>query len=353
MTALIPLPAQRDDVPWPVDEWPVADPPRRLAAELNRLLDITLAEPQPETTVQTNALLIVHKGRLVAERYAPGVSAADTLHSWSIAKSVLSALFGLLVRDGKLRLEDPAPVAAWQQPGDPRALITIESLLHMTSGLHFVEDYVDDRVSDTIKMLFRPGAPDTGTFAVDFPLDHRPDTFFNYSSGTTNILSSIARDVLGGQTAYEKYLRNELFTPIGMSSAAPRFDASGSWIASTFCYATARDFARFGLFYLRDGCWNGDRRNGGRILPEGWADYCRTQGPVPPIRDNYYYGYGAQWWLNDDRFGTFFASGYSGQRIVVVPRLDLVIVRLGNTPVERRAHLLSTITTIMELFAGP
>jgi CubicO group peptidase (beta-lactamase class C family) len=348
MPALIPLPAQRDDVPWPVADWPVTDPPRRLTTELNRLLDATFAEPQPATTVQTNAMLVVYKGRLVAERYAPDFGPSDTFHSWSMAKSMLSALFGLLVRDGKLRIEDRAPVAAWQQPGDQRAAITIDSLLHMTSGLHFVEDYVNDQVSDTIKMLFRPGAPDTGDFAADFALDHQPDTFFNYSSGTSNILSSIARDILGGQDAYAKYLRNELFRPIGMKSTQPKFDAAGSWIASTFCYATARDFARFGLFYLRDGCWNS-----GRILPEGWVDYCRAEGPVDPGPENYYYGYGAQWWLSHDRFGTFFASGYSGQRIVVVPRLDLVIVRLGNTPVERRAHLVSNVTAIIEMFAGP
>jgi CubicO group peptidase (beta-lactamase class C family) len=346
MPALIPLPTQRPDVPWPVDDWPVAEPPQQIASELTRLLDITFAEPHPETTVQANALVVVHRGRVVAERYASGVTANDTLSSWSMAKSMLHALIGLLVRDAKLRIEDRAPIAAWQQPGDPRAEITIDSLLHMTSGLHFVEDYVDDKVSDTIKMLFRPGAPDMGAFAADFPLDHPPDTFFNYSSGTTNILSSITRDVLGGQDAYGRYLRDELFAPIGMSSAAPKFDASGSWIASSFCYATARDFARFGLFYMRDGCWNGQR-----VLPGGWVDYGRTRGPVHPGRENYFYGYGAQWWLNNDRLGTFFASGYSGQRIVIVPQLDLVIVRLGNTPVARRAHMIAVISTIIELFA--
>ena len=347
MPELVSLPAQPAGVPWPVDDWPVGDPPATVAPALAALLDTTFADPQPETTVQTNTILIVHRGHIVAERYAPGLSATDTQHSWSMAKSMISALFGLLVRDAKLRIEDRAPVAAWQQPGDPRAAITIESLLHMTSGLHFVEDYVDDQISDTIKMLFRPGAPDMGAFASALPLDHAPDAFFNYSSGTTNILSSIARDVIGGQEAYESYLRAELFGPIGMSTAAPKFDVSGSWIASSFCYATARDFARFGLFYLRDGCWNGRR-----ILPEGWVDYCRTPGPADPGPENYNYGYGAQWWLNADTFGTFFASGYSGQRLVIVPALDLVIVRLGNTPVVRRIHLVRMLNTIIDLFAA-
>jgi CubicO group peptidase (beta-lactamase class C family) len=346
MPELVPLPAQPLGVSWPTDDWPVAEPPTRIAAQLERLLDTTFAEPQPETTVQTNALLVVHRGRIVAERYATGISQSDTLHSWSMAKSMLAILYGLLVRDGKLRISDRAPIAAWQLPNDPRAAITIDSLLHMTSGLHFVEDYVDDQVSDTIKMLFRPGADDTGDFAASLPLDHAPDTFFNYSSGTTNILSSIARDALGGQDGYAEYLRRELFAPIGMSSAQPKFDASGSWIASTFCYCTARDFARFALFCLRDGAWNGSR-----ILPEGWIDYCRTQGPVQPGADNYNYGYGAQWWLSEDRFGAIFAPGYSGQRLMLVPALDVIVVRLGNTPVARRTHLIHLLSQIIDLFA--
>jgi CubicO group peptidase (beta-lactamase class C family) len=291
-------------------------------------------------------MLVVHRGRIVAERYATGVSQNDTLHSWSMSKSVLSALYGLLVRDGKQRISDRAPVSEWQHPGDPRAAITIDSLLHMTSGLHFVEDYVDAQVSDTIKMLYRPGADDTGAFAASLPLDHAPDTFFNYSSGTTNILSSIARDLLGGQQAYAEYLRRELFDPIGMSGAQPKFDTSGSWIASTFCYCTARDFARFGLFCLRDGVWNG-----ARVLPEGWIDYCRTQGPIHPGPDNYSYGYGAQWWLTEDRYGTFYASGYSGQYMLLVPALDLIVLRLGNTPVERRSHVVGLMRQIIRLFA--
>jgi CubicO group peptidase (beta-lactamase class C family) len=290
-------------------------------------------------------MLVVYRGRIVGERYATGVSANDTLPSWSMAKSMLAVLFGLLVRDGKLRVQALAPVEAWQQPGDPRAAITIDSLLHMTSGLHFVEDYVNDQVSDTIKMLFRPGADDTGAFAAEMPLDHPPDTFFNYSSGTTNILSSVARDLLGGQQAYEQYLHSELFAPIGMKSATPKFDASGSWISSTFCFCTPRDFARFGLFVLRDGTWNGTR-----ILPEGWVDYCRTQGPVHPGADNYNIGYGAQWWLAEDRHGTFFAQGYSGQYMLLVPALDLIILRLGNTPVERRGHVVSIMRQIIRLF---
>ena len=131
-----------------------------------------------------------------------------------------------------------------------------------------------------------------------------------------------------------------------MSSARPKFDTSGSWIASTFCFCTARDFARFGLFYLRDGVWAGER-----ILPEGWVDYGRTPGPVHPGADNHNYGYGAHWWLSEDRFGTFFAQGYSGQYMLLVPALDLIVLRLGNTPVDRRPHVVGLLRQIISLFA--
>jgi CubicO group peptidase (beta-lactamase class C family) len=323
----------------------VAAPPPTVSKDLDRLLDVTFAEP--ETTVQTNAMLVVHRGRIVAERYAAGVDQNDTLPSWSMAKSILSALFGLLVRDGLIRIEDRAPTELWQQPGDPRAAITIDALLHMTSGLHFVEDYVNYDISDSTAMLYRqPGSDDTALYAADKPLDHRPDSFFYYSSGTSNILSSIARDILGGRDAYEAYLRKELFEPLGMTSASPKFDKAGSWVASTFCYCTARDFARFGLFTLRDGVWNGRR-----ALPEGWVDYCRTQGPAHPTGENADRGYGAHWWLAEDQHGTFYASGYAGQHIMIVPALDLIVIRLGNTPVERRIHLFALIRKIIELFA--
>lgn len=251
--SLVALPAQPPGVPWPTREWPQAAPPAAIDRELSALLDATFAEPQPDTTVQTNAMVVVHGGRIVAERYAAGVGPEERQPSWSMAKSILHAAAGVLVRDGLLDVSAPAAVPQWREPGDPRAGITLYSLLHQTSGLHFCEDYVDDQVSDVIKMLFRPGAGDTGAFAASFPQDHPPDTVFNYSSGTTNIISAVMRDIVGPNEQYLAFLRHELFDRIGMASAEPRFDQSGSWIGSSFCFATPRDFARFGLLYLRDG----------------------------------------------------------------------------------------------------
>ena len=196
--SLTPLPSQPDGLPWPAQTWPAADPPPGVdRVRLAELLDTTLAEPQPASTARTNELLIVHRGRIVAERYAAGVGPDDVQHSWSMAKSILHAAVGVLVRDGRLDLAEAAAVPQWQNPGDARSAITLDSLLHMNSGLRFCEDYVDERVSDVIKMLFQPGADDTAAFAASFPQDHPPDTVFNYSSGISNIVSAIVSRAVG------------------------------------------------------------------------------------------------------------------------------------------------------------
>jgi CubicO group peptidase (beta-lactamase class C family) len=342
---LTPLPSQPEDVAWPTEDWPESEGPRGVDRDaLNALLDVTFAEPQPPTTAQTNDLIVVHRGRIVAERYAEGLGQDDLQPSWSMAKSILHATVGILVRDGRLDVSKPAAVPEWQEPGDPRAAITLDSLLHMTSGLRFCEDYVDDQISDVIEMLFRAGADDTAAFAASFPLDHGPDTVFNYSSGTSNIISAIVKRIVGGGGGYLAFLRRELFDRIGMRSAEPRFDGSGTWIASSFCFCTPRDFARFGLLCLRDGVWEGERK-----LPEGWIDYGRTPAPVQPEEEDGR-GYGAHWWLLNDDLGTFFASGYVGQYVFLVPPLDLIIVRNGNTPEERRIHVVELVRHIIDLF---
>jgi len=335
------------DVPWPTNEWPEAAPPASISDELTKLLDHTFSEPQPETTVRTHDLLVVHRGAIVAERYDPEFGPEGTQPSWSAAKSILQAAVGILVRDGRLDISRPADVPEWQETGDSRGEITLDQLLHMTPGLRFKEDYVDDQVSDVIKMLFRPGYDDMAAFAASYPQDHPPDTVSNYSSGTSNIISGIVKRIVGPGDEYLSFLRRELFDPIGMSTAEPKFDKSGTWIGSSYCFATPRDFARFGLLYLRDGIWDGRR-----ILAEGWVDYARTPAPAQPA-DELDRGYGAHWWLlRGDRHGAFLASGYTGQEIIVVPGLDLIIVRNGNTPAERRHHIRKLARDIIKLFAS-
>jgi CubicO group peptidase (beta-lactamase class C family) len=258
-----------------------------------------------------------------------------------MAKSILHAVVGILVKESRLALDEPAAFPEWQK-GDPRAAITLNQLLHMTSGLRFCEDYVNDDISDSTRMLYTPGADDMGLYAADLPADHPPDTVFNYSSGTSNIISRIVRDIVGSNDEYRAFISRELFDRIGITSATLRFDRSGTWIASTFCDCTPRDFARFGLLYLRDGVWDHER-----ILPEGWVDHARTQGPVHPADER---GYGAHWWLVQDDLGSFYASGYIGQILMLVPALDLIIVRNGETAMERVPFVRQALQQVIDLF---
>lgn len=321
------LPPQPSGTPWPTLEWPrgdlgdVGDP-----VAVDRLVRGVVAD-QPPRLGQTLAIVVVHHGRLVAEAYGPGVGPDTALISWSVAKSALHAVVGRLVASGGLDVDAPAGVAAWSD--DERSAITPGDLLRMRPGLRWVEDYVDDMVSDVIEMLFGGGAADMGAFAASFPLEHPPGAVWNYSSGTSNIVSMLCRDAIcrGGpdaEAAYRRFVHQALLDPLGMRSATLTFDGAGTWVGSSYLHATARDFARLGLLYLRDGVWED-----APLLPSGWVDRARTSQATDPERGE---GYGEHWWVLDDGLGSFCASGYEGQRIVVCPALDLVVVRLGKTP---------------------
>ena len=341
------FPPQPFATPWPGVEWPVGEPPAGLAERFGEC--VHRWQSDPDRYGLHLALVVVHRGRLVAESYGATADAGTALVSWSMAKSVVHALVGVCVRDGLLALDQPAPVVEWA--GDDRRDITIGQLLAMTSGLHFVEDYVDDGVSDVIDMLFGSGIDDVAGFAVGKPLDHAPGTFWNYSSGTSNILARIVGDIAARrhpdrtrEDAMRGFLADELFTPLVMASADPRFDAAGTFVASSFLYATARDFARFGYLYLRDGVW-GDRR----ILPAGWADHARTPaGAVVPSGETF--GYGHQWWLWDRQGlpAAFGAHGYENQLVVVDPTRDLVLVRLAKTPAPQQPNVLPHLAALIE-----
>ena len=283
----------------------------------------------------TYALVVVLGGRIRLERYGGAlpsfdhpptpVTATTPLLSWSMAKSVLHSAIGVLLGEGRLQLDAPADVPAWQSDGDPRSAITLDDLLAMRDGLAFAEDYVDAGVSDVIEMLFGEGQHDVAAYAEARPLAHEPGTVFNYSSGTSNVVSAIASRAAGSPAALVDLLHERIFGPIGMASAQPKTDDAGTFIGSSYVYATARDFARFGLLYLRDGVWDGTR-----VLPEGWVDHGRRlrSHDVEGI------GYGAHWWVVEDDLGSFRASGYEGQSILVCPGLDLLAVRLGHSTAE-------------------
>jgi CubicO group peptidase (beta-lactamase class C family) len=346
---LTPLPPQPDGVPWPTVEWPRGEVPG--GVDLEPLLEQVCDDRGP--LAQTYAVVVVDHGTLVAERYQGAlpsfthspvpVTVETPLLSWSMAKSMLHAVVGLLVGDGRLELHAPADVPEWSAPDDPRHAIMLDQLLAMRDGLDFVEDYVDDRVSDVIRMLFGPGQADMAHFAADRPLAAAPGTRFNYSSGTSNIISSVVARLLGPAAPYETFLRERLFGPIGMESARPEFDEAGTFVASSYVRATARDFARFGLLYARDGVWDGTR-----MLPEGWVDHGRTIRSVDPEDGPY----GAHWWgVAGDTLGTFRASGYEGQSITICPALDLIVVRLGKTSIEHYPDLVAWRAAVVQAFA--
>ncbi|HZM29588.1 MAG TPA: serine hydrolase [Acidimicrobiales bacterium] len=324
---LVPLPPQPDGVPWPTDEWPRGEAP----PGLDPLLDDLVGDTDRYGT--THAVAVVQGGRLLAERYGgelehwdrpfEPVVASTRLLSWSMAKSILHAVVGMLVAEGRLDLDAPAPVPGWDDMADPRSAITLEHLLTMQDGLDFNEVYEVDTVSHVVEMLFGEGQFDMAAYAAARPAIHPPGTVFNYSSGTSNIVSGIVARELGPGDPYRRFLDERLFGPLGMRSADPRFDEAGTFQGSSFVYATAQDYLRFGLLYLRDGVWEGRR-----ILPEGWVDHARRIRSYDEAEDRWY---GAHWWAVGDDLGTFWASGYEGQSIMVCPPLDLLAVRLGRS----------------------
>jgi len=330
-------PTQPDGVPWPTDEWPLGPLDATVdGARLERIVDAQFAD---ETRYgRTSALLAVHRGRLVVERYAAGVAADATQRSWSMAKSVTHALVGLLVGDGVLDPAAPAAVPAWRD--DARAAITLEHLLRMVDGLGFVEHDPASGRSDAVDMVLGRGRHDTAAYAEARALAHPPGTTFNYSSGTTAVVCAIAGRRLGGRPVVDAFLRRRLFDAIGMRSAAPRFDAAGTFIGSSYVFATARDFARFAFLYLRDGTWDGRR-----VLPAGWVAHARR--PTPPSAG----AYGAHWWLDVGGPDSFCAKGYEGQYALVVPERDLVLVRLGRSSEAERVQVEAALREMRASFA--
>ncbi len=328
--SLPPLPAQSADTPWPTADWPVGEPRALDRTRFDALMHQAFAHEVTETLGATHAFVTIQGGRLVHERYGVKFGPHVTQPSWSMAKSMTQALIGMLVADGRLDIHAPANVPEWRTPGDERAAITPDQLLRMSSGLEFVEDYDNTHPSDVIEMLFGSGKDDVAHFAAACLLQHPPGTHWSYASGTTNILSRLAAQAESEN--FPRYMLERLFMPLGMASAMPKFDPMGTFIGSSYCFCTPRDFARFGLLYLRDGVWDGQR-----VLPEGWVDYART--PTAHVPSTEALGYGAHWWLGIAGPGSFSANGYAGQYIVVVPEKDLILVRNGDTPAARKDDL--------------
>lgn len=328
---LLPFPPQPDGVPWPApgfDGWPTGEAPAGVA----ELVDEVFGDF--DRYGDTYAVAVVQGGRLLHERYGGAlpsfvheptpVEPATPLLSWSMAKSILHLLVGTMVEDGLLDPTAAAPVPAWRD--DERAAITLDHLLEMRDGLGWNEAYDVVNGSDVVEMLFGSGSSDVAAFAEARRAAHPPGTVFNYSSGTSNVVSAIVGRALGGRDEVEARLRRRLFEPLGITSADPRFDDAGTFLGSSYVYLTARDWCRLGLLALRGGTWDGRA-----VVPASWIDHGRRPRSVDEEKGRWY---GAHWWVDNEEVerGTFTMQGYEGQSVAVCPALDAVVVRLGRTP---------------------
>lgn len=299
-------------------------------------LDRAFAEPAQPPYRRTRAIVVMKAGRIIAERYADGVGPDTQLLGFSMTKSVISTLTGILVRQGKLKLDGPAPIAAWQNPDDPRHAITVDQLLRHTAGIA-----LGSSLQASLGSVLEPvntmkyAEDDMANFAERAPLATAPGTAWNYHDGNFLILAHLLRDASGGKPADAlAFARRELFAPLGMHHVTLQLDGAGTIEGSGAMMASARDWARFGQLYLNDGVAGGKR-----ILPEGWVNYSATATP------NAWVGIGAGFWTNQGAsFGAkfraehgwprdaLFAKGTIGQYTIVIPSEGLVIVRLGRSP---------------------
>jgi CubicO group peptidase (beta-lactamase class C family) len=311
------------------------DPVEPKNAALSEALDHAFIEPQSAPHRYTKAVVVVHHGRIVGERYAPGVSIETRLQGWSMTKSITNALLGILVREGKLDVNKPAPIAEWSSAADPRHRITTDQLLRMVSGLRCGQslEYGWWTIFDAdAKMEY--DMADEAAFAAHASLRTDPGSQWQYTNCNFVLLSRIIRNAAGGNPeAVREFIERELLEPLGMEHATLEFDSAGTPLGTFQLWASARDWALFGLLYLHDGV----ATNGQRILPEGWVDYSAR---LTPQSDRY--GYGAGFWTQrgDSSAGreriasgmpadSFMAQGSQGQYAIILPSEDLVIVRLG------------------------
>ncbi len=341
---LAPLPPQPADVPWPTSEWPTGQLPEGVdRAALDEAMADAFAKQAPGLG-ETREVAIILGGKLVHEQYGAGYKSDMKLVSWSMAKSITQALVGVAAKQGKVDVDTPMGNPHWPAT-DKRAQIPWRTWLQMTDGMRYLEIEAKTIAdSDASRKLFGPGRLDVANYCAGLPLIHEPATHWNYNScGIVLTADALTRAVVPSPASPEarradmlKWMHESLFDVIGMK-AQPEFDASGLYYGSALIYASARDFAKFGLLYLRDGMWDGQR-----VLPEGWVDFARTAGKSENADI-----YGAGWWVAPadgdgkpykSRIDTgpqrdaFSAEGFEGQFTLVVPSKDLIIVRLGFTP---------------------
>jgi CubicO group peptidase (beta-lactamase class C family) len=311
--------------------WPMGDilpkqplPPEIDAAKLDKAVDLAFSDPEALTA----AFLVAYKGQIIAERYGPGINKDTQLESWSMGKSITATLVGLLIKDGHFNLDDPAPVAEWQRPGDPRSAIKIADLLRMSSGLRFTAPRDPDfsPASYPDHMYIYTGAINAFEFSYTKPLQFPPNTEGRYRNCDPLTLGYIIKETVKRRGEdYLSFPQRALFDRIGIRKMVLEPDPYGNFLLTGYDYGTARNWTRLGLLYLWDGVWQGQR-----LLPEGFVKFVST--PAPAWKQP---AYGGLFWLN--RTGewnlprdAYFMAGAGGQRTFIVPSLNLVVVRLGH-----------------------
>jgi CubicO group peptidase (beta-lactamase class C family) len=285
--------------------------------KINQLVENAF-DKKGEKTKRTRALLIIYKDRIIAEKYDTGFTKNSKILGWSMTKSITATLFGILEKQKGFNIYQPAPIPEWAN--DDRKKITTNDLLHMNSGLEWDEHY--DRICDATEMLFQ--AEDMTRVQLEKPLAFQPNTHWNYSSGTTNLLSGILRKQFKTHQEYLDFWYSALIDKIGMHSMLVETDMTGNYVGSSYGWATARDWAKFGLLYLHQGNWNGEQ-----LFKPSWAKYVAKPTNTSNGR------YGGQFWLNSSGYfpdaprDMYYASGFQGQMVAIFPSHDLVIVRMG------------------------
>jgi len=269
--------------------------------------EVTTALGDTSTTGRVRSVVVTYGDKIVYERYHPQDTAQSVMATYSVSKSITAALIGMLIGDGRLSLDQKAPVAAWSGPTDPRNAITIRNLLHMASGLQWTEGYSDPN-SSTLALI---RADDAAAYAASLPLESTPGSVFEYNSGNSAILMGIVTNTLGGPAATDAYINDRLLDPLGITSTTYTRDKTGKILGYMGINMSARDLARFGLLFLNDGMWGTKR-----ILPAGWVDFSKAESPASPT-------YAGHWWTYEDDYS---ATGFGAQYIVVAPTKNLVIV---------------------------
>ena len=331
----------------------VSDQPGVNRERLARRVDALFSQ---DPTAESRALIVLHDGRIVAERYGPAYHENTRFISWSMAKSVTGVMIGMLVADGRLRLDEGVPIPAWQRSGDPRGEITLRQLLQMQSGLKHNEETSPPYEADTVRMLFLDGRDNMAAYAEAQPLEAEPGAKWEYSSATPVILADLAARALTASTdpgerarAVGDYLRTRLFEPLGMKSMVPEYDAAGTLIGGSLIHGTARDWARFGEFLRHQGAVKG-----AQLVPVAWLEFMTTSALHNP-------GYGGQLWLNRAPPGeaamwpglgssVFSMNGHLGQFVVVSRGNGVTVVRLGKTNEGQHEPVRRAIARIIQLF---